>query len=377
MRTALLLLLLANVVLFGYARLDRAAQSEAGRLGAQVQPDRIRVLSSQQVAALGPGKVAALPDVCVEWGPFAEADRLRALADIEPLQLGRLLTQRSAGADPVWWVNTGPVTTRGAADKRAAELRLLSIDDLSVVDMGKGQFTVSLGMFRTEGAGQRAGRGARHAWRRGNARRAARDGRHAVDARRSRSAADGRCTSQGVAIAVPGQRPQGRRVHGVLIRDARVPDEVAVVRSMFREYAASLDVDLCFQDFDGELAQLPGYYAAPGGCLLLAEAGQRIAGCVALRPLESQGGDIGEVKRLYVRPAARGSGAGRALAEAVIARARAIGYGEIRLDTLATMDAARALYASLGFRECAAYYVNPLPGVAYMSLRLRDPQPSA
>ena len=123
MRTALLLLLLANVVLFGYARLDRAAQSEAGRLGAQVQPDRIRVLSSQQVAALGPGKVAALPDVCVEWGPFAEADRLRALADIEPLQLGRLLTQRSAGADPVWWVNTGPVTTRGAADKRAAELR--------------------------------------------------------------------------------------------------------------------------------------------------------------------------------------------------------------------------------------------------------------
>ena len=166
-------------------------------------------------------------------------------------------------------------------------------------------------------------------------------------------------------------------MHGVLIRDARVPDEVAVVRSMFREYAASLDVDLCFQDFDGELAQLPGYYAPPRGCLLFAEAGQRIAGCVALRPLESQGGDIGEVKRLYVRPAARGSGAGRALAEAVIARARAIGYGEIRLDTLATMDAARALYASLGFRECAAYYVNPLPGVAYMSLPLRDPQLSA
>ena len=77
---------------------------------------------------------------------------LRALADIEPLQLGRLLTQRSAGADSVWWVNTGPVTTRGAADKRAAELRLLAIDDLSVVDLGKGQFTVSLGMFRTEGA---------------------------------------------------------------------------------------------------------------------------------------------------------------------------------------------------------------------------------
>jgi hypothetical protein len=152
MRTAILLLILANVVLFGYARLDRAAQSEAGRLGAQVQPDRIRVLSSQQVAALAPGKVAALPDVCVEGGPFAEADRVRAQADIEPLQLGRLVTQRSVAADPVWWVNIGPVATRGAADKRAAELRLLAIDDLSVVEAGKGQFTVSLGMFRTEAA---------------------------------------------------------------------------------------------------------------------------------------------------------------------------------------------------------------------------------
>jgi hypothetical protein len=152
MRTALLLLFIANVVLFGYARLDRAAQSEAGRLSAQIQPERIRVLSSQQVAALGPGKVAALPDVCVEWGPFAEADRVRAQADIEPLQLGRLVTQRPVAADPMWWVNTGPAPSRSAADKRAGELRLLNIDDLSVVDAGKGQFTVSLGMFRTEAA---------------------------------------------------------------------------------------------------------------------------------------------------------------------------------------------------------------------------------
>lgn len=152
MRTALLLLFIANVVLFGYARLDRAAQSEAGRLSAQVQPDRIRVLSSQQVAALGPGKVAALPDVCAEWGPFGESDRVRAQADIEPLQLGRLVTQRPVVADPMWWVNTGPAPSRSAADKRAGELRLLNIDDLSVVDAGKGQFTVSLGMFRTEAA---------------------------------------------------------------------------------------------------------------------------------------------------------------------------------------------------------------------------------
>lgn len=152
MRTAVLLLILANVILFGYARLDRAAQSEAGRLGAQVQPDRIRVLSSQQVAALAPGKVAALADVCVEWGPFSDADRARAQADIEPLQIGRLVSQRPVAADLMWWVNTGPVPSRAAADRRAAELRLLAIDDLSVVDSGRGQFTVSLGMFRTEAA---------------------------------------------------------------------------------------------------------------------------------------------------------------------------------------------------------------------------------
>jgi hypothetical protein len=152
MRAAVLLLILVNVILFGYARLDRAAQSEAGRLGAQVQPDRIRVLTSQQVAALAPGKVAALADVCVEWGPFSDADRVRAQADLEPLQIGRLVSQRPVQADPMWWVNTGPVPSRASADKRAAELRLLAIDDLSVVDSGRGQFTVSLGMFRTEAA---------------------------------------------------------------------------------------------------------------------------------------------------------------------------------------------------------------------------------
>jgi hypothetical protein len=152
MRAAVLLLLLANVILFGYARLDRAAQSEAGRLGTQVQPERIRVLTSQQVAALAPGKVASLPDVCIEWGPFSDADRVRAQADIEPLQLGRLVSQRAVAADPMWWVSTGPVASRASADKRAAELKLLAIDDLSVVDTGKGQFTVSLGVFRTEAA---------------------------------------------------------------------------------------------------------------------------------------------------------------------------------------------------------------------------------
>ena len=152
MRAAVLLLILANVILFGYVRLDRAAQSEAGRLATQVQPDRIRVLTSQQVAALGPGKVAALADVCIEWGPFSDADRIRAQADIEPLQLGRLVSQRPVVPDPMFWVNTGPVSSRTSADKRAAELRLLAVDDLSVVDAGRGQYTVSLGMFRTEAA---------------------------------------------------------------------------------------------------------------------------------------------------------------------------------------------------------------------------------
>jgi hypothetical protein len=152
MRTAVLLLILANVLLFGYARLDRAAQSEAGRLSEQVQPDRIRILSSQQVAALGPGKVAALADVCVEWGPFSDADRARAQADMEPLQLGRLVSQRPVATDPTWWVNTGPASTRGAAERRATELRAQAIDDLSVVEYGRAQFTISFGVFRTENA---------------------------------------------------------------------------------------------------------------------------------------------------------------------------------------------------------------------------------
>ena len=152
MRTAVLLLIVANVLLFGYARLDRAAHREARRLGEQVQPDRVRVLTSQQVAALGPAKVAALPDVCVEWGPFTETDRVRAQADLEPLALGRLVSQRLVPADATWWVNTGPMAGRAAAERRAAELRAQSIDDLSVVDMGRGQFTISLGVFRTEAA---------------------------------------------------------------------------------------------------------------------------------------------------------------------------------------------------------------------------------
>ena len=152
MRVAVLLLILLNVIAFGLARLERASQSEAQRLQGQVQPDRIKLLTPQEVAALGPAKVAALPDVCVEWGPFNDADRARAQADIEPLALGRLVSQRQVTVDIPYWVNLGGMPTRGAADRRAAELRSQGIADLSVVDFGRGQFTVSLGVFRTEAA---------------------------------------------------------------------------------------------------------------------------------------------------------------------------------------------------------------------------------
>ena len=157
---------------------------------------------------------------------------------------------------------------------------------------------------------------------------------------------------------------------GLAIRDAAAAD-VGTVRRLFEAYAASLDVDLCFQGFAEELAGLPGAYAPPGGALLLAEQEGRTIGCVALRALDDgQGIRTGEVKRLYVVPHARGARAGRALMQALVERARALRYDTLKLDTLATMASARALYASLGFRECEPYYRNPLPGVAYMSLRL-------
>jgi len=152
MRAAVLLLILVNVALFGYARLERAAQSEAGRLGDQIQPDLVKLLTPQQVAALGPTKVAALADVCVEWGPFGDADRARAQADLGPLALGRLASLRQVAVDGAYWVNLGALASRGAADRRATELRGQGISDVSVVDFGRGQFTVSLGVFRTEAA---------------------------------------------------------------------------------------------------------------------------------------------------------------------------------------------------------------------------------
>jgi ribosomal protein S18 acetylase RimI-like enzyme len=152
------------------------------------------------------------------------------------------------------------------------------------------------------------------------------------------------------------------------IRPAVSADEVKTARALFREYADRLGVDLSFQNFDQELATLPGAYAPPDGLLLLAWDGAEAAGCVALRRFAE---GISEMKRLYVRPAWRGTGLGRALTQTVIAEARAAGYMRLRLDTLPTMTTAQRLYRALGFHEIAAYRANPIHGASFMELSLR------
>lgn len=139
-------------------------------------------------------------------------------------------------------------------------------------------------------------------------------------------------------------------------------EDLAHVRALFLEYADSLGFSLCFQGFEDELAGLPGKYAPPEGALLLARVDGAVVGVVGLRSL---GDGVCEMKRLYVRPAFRRSGAGRLLAERIVEIGRTAGYRAMRLDTLATMQAARALYARLGFHEIAPYYDNPLPGALY------------
>ena len=148
---------------------------------------------------------------------------------------------------------------------------------------------------------------------------------------------------------------------------ARTPAEIEDARSIFKEYQSSVGVDLCFQDFEQELKQLPGEYSEPRGCILLALVESKLAGCVALRPLSS---DICEMKRMYVRPSFRGQGLGRILAQDIIAEARKRRYRKMRLDSLSSMREALSLYESLGFVQIDAYRLNPVEGAVFLELNL-------
>jgi ribosomal protein S18 acetylase RimI-like enzyme len=153
------------------------------------------------------------------------------------------------------------------------------------------------------------------------------------------------------------------------ITEARWPDDRATVEALFGEYVASLAEDISFQNVSDELAGLPGKYARPGGVVLIARDGADAAGAVGYRMVEP---GVCEMKRLYVRPAFRGRDIGRELANELIEDARGRGYRTMLLDTLASMQSARALYRDLGFVPVAPYYDNPLPGVAYMALELAE-----
>lgn len=156
--------------------------------------------------------------------------------------------------------------------------------------------------------------------------------------------------------------------------DLVVPDTPALLdatREIFREYAASLDVDLCFQGFEQELLALPGDYAAPDGILLLAFVDDALAACGAFRPLpDADDANACEMKRLFVRRAFRGFGLGRMVAQELMDRARQAGHSVMLLDTLDEMETARGLYAALGFAEVPPYYYNPIPGAHYLKAEL-------
>lgn len=157
----------------------------------------------------------------------------------------------------------------------------------------------------------------------------------------------------------------------ITITESTHPTETPAVRDIFRDYASTLGVDLCFQNFESELAGLPGDYAAPRGTLLTAVVDGQLAGCCAVRPLDAVDyPNACEMKRLYTRPAFRGHGLGRSLVEAALDFARTAGYNCVLLDTLSDMETARALYEDLGFEEIPPYYHNPIAGAHYLKVQL-------
>ncbi|GLQ45149.1 N-acetyltransferase [Dyella lipolytica] len=156
-------------------------------------------------------------------------------------------------------------------------------------------------------------------------------------------------------------------VSDIVLRQADSPELVAIARQLFDEYATAIATDLEYQGFSAELARLPAPYVPSRGALLIAFIGTEVAGCVAMRPLDS---DIAEMKRLYIRAAHRGLGLGKQLVEAVIQAAQQAGYHELRLDTLPSMASAQALYRQLGFVEIPPYNSAHLPGTRFYSLKL-------
>ncbi|WP_341686645.1 GNAT family N-acetyltransferase [Limnohabitans sp.] len=157
----------------------------------------------------------------------------------------------------------------------------------------------------------------------------------------------------------------------ISLAPAQQPDDLDLIRGIFREYAGTLNVDLAFQDFEAELGGLPGEYAEPRGALVLARVDGEVAGCCALRPADTADyPNAAEMKRLYVRKPFRGFGLGRLLTEHILDQARLAGYSTVLLDTLDDMEAARALYEDLGFTEIPPYYHNPYAGAHYLKVEI-------